>query len=372
MIAAFRDVLDVAGWRKRVDVIACVPELNICARHLHLTTMASNGPPSDLSKLTVPQLKALCKERRITGYSKLGKAALLQRLTEATAPAKTTTPSNDQAGQRTTAAPSIIPTAEVRNPSKSSVESSTASHATNVVHQPVQALTGSNTKSTETSTTKAPLSTERPLSSQNRTAASTTNTQKPYGTKRPAHIDISAPPKWIRTSITPATNAAHDPPVPRTSTKLPADSSAFKIPELPAQRKRSFQPEGSASRLAKQVSGTSRPSAVLRQVPGGPGRFKLLVVSRPDPVEPDEVHKGPSRAPVVSVIPRAVDSAPVSNFRTKPLPVLGHISFPPKASERKSVYRWAIILSALSSTERQTCMLVSRTFRYAGRNILPN
>ncbi|KAF8550818.1 hypothetical protein OG21DRAFT_1419114, partial [Imleria badia] len=46
-------------------------------------------------------------------------------------------------------------------------------------------------------------------------------------------------------------------------------------------------------------------------------------------------------------------------------PVLAHISFPPKASERKSVYRWAIILSALSPTDRQTCMLVSRTFRYA-------
>lgn len=48
--------------------------------------------PSDLSKLTVPQLKALCKERRITGYSKLSKAALLQRLAEVASPTKTTSP----------------------------------------------------------------------------------------------------------------------------------------------------------------------------------------------------------------------------------------------------------------------------------------
>jgi hypothetical protein len=40
--------------------------------------------PSDLSKLTVSQLKALCKERRIVGYSKLGKAALLRKLAELT------------------------------------------------------------------------------------------------------------------------------------------------------------------------------------------------------------------------------------------------------------------------------------------------
>ena len=35
----------------------------------------------DLTKLTVPQLKAICKERQITGYSKLAKVALLQKLT---------------------------------------------------------------------------------------------------------------------------------------------------------------------------------------------------------------------------------------------------------------------------------------------------
>lgn len=36
----------------------------------------------DWKKLTVPQLKALCKDKKITGYSKLGKNALIQRLVE--------------------------------------------------------------------------------------------------------------------------------------------------------------------------------------------------------------------------------------------------------------------------------------------------
>src|SRR4051812_11699352 len=34
----------------------------------------------DLKKLTVPQLKALCKERKLTGYSKLQKNVLIQKL----------------------------------------------------------------------------------------------------------------------------------------------------------------------------------------------------------------------------------------------------------------------------------------------------
>ncbi|KAI0357387.1 hypothetical protein OH77DRAFT_1450773 [Trametes cingulata] len=37
---------------------------------------------ADLSKLTVAQLKALCKERKLAGYSKLGKQALIQKLQE--------------------------------------------------------------------------------------------------------------------------------------------------------------------------------------------------------------------------------------------------------------------------------------------------
>ncbi|KAH9890051.1 hypothetical protein C8Q73DRAFT_706477 [Cubamyces lactineus] len=38
---------------------------------------------NDLTKLTVPLLKALCKEKKIPGYSKLGKQALIQKLREA-------------------------------------------------------------------------------------------------------------------------------------------------------------------------------------------------------------------------------------------------------------------------------------------------
>lgn len=322
----------------------------------------ASSVPSDLTKLTVPQLKALCKERRITGYSKLSKAALLQRL----AAPETTTSSNDQASRNATAVSSITLSHEVRNPAH--IEPFTTHRGGNTALASVQLLAAGNTESTDTSAAKVPLPTEPPESSQARTIASTTNIQKTSGTKRPAHIDISAPQKRIRTSLKSATNAGHEPPVPRTSTfqqTLPVDSSVFKIPKLPAQPKRSFH--NSALILAKQPSVTSKSSAVLHQTTGGPGRFKpLVVVSRPKPVEPDQANRESSRAPVVSVVPRTVDSFLVFNRHATP-PVLSYISFPPKASERKWVYRWAIILSALSPGDRQTCILVSRTFRYAGR-----
>ncbi|KAJ6584874.1 hypothetical protein B0H19DRAFT_1106977, partial [Mycena capillaripes] len=65
---------------------------------------------SELKKLTVPQLKALCKEKKITGYSKLGKDAIVQKLlgtasttsiAASSAPtiAQTTTPDNSAAIQ---------------------------------------------------------------------------------------------------------------------------------------------------------------------------------------------------------------------------------------------------------------------------------
>lgn len=41
---------------------------------------AGKPEPKALQGFTVPQLKALCKEQKIAGYSKLGKAALIEKL----------------------------------------------------------------------------------------------------------------------------------------------------------------------------------------------------------------------------------------------------------------------------------------------------
>lgn len=56
---------------------------------------------------------------------------------------------------------------------------------------------------------------------------------------------------------------------------------------------------------------------------------------------------------------------------TLPIPQLTCITLPPSLTQRKRVQHWAIIFSGLTDAERRCCVLVSRTFRYAGNyNIL--
>ena len=45
-----------------------------------IAPMSKTPGENNLSNFTVPQLKAICKERKIKNYSKLGKAALLEKL----------------------------------------------------------------------------------------------------------------------------------------------------------------------------------------------------------------------------------------------------------------------------------------------------
>jgi hypothetical protein len=59
----------------------------------------------------------------------------------------------------------------------------------------------------------------------------------------------------------------------------------------------------------------------------------------------------------------SLEAAPIS------IPSLMNITLPPKLSDRKRVQSWAVILAALTDRDRQTCTLVSRTLRYAGKTI---
>ena len=85
------DIIRIAPWAlTRLANVAQERSSFMVAEHVLLqadvnTSSTSTCGVKDVSKLTVPQLKALCKELKLTGYSKLGKGALLQKLSEATA-----------------------------------------------------------------------------------------------------------------------------------------------------------------------------------------------------------------------------------------------------------------------------------------------
>ena len=115
------------------------------------------------------------------------------------------------------------------------------------------------------------------------------------------------------------------------------------------------------------------PLQTLSQASGK--RFKPLVASK-RPVEAaapvisadtpgvivshsTKVHKRPaSKQPAIS--PYYLD------FSSSCPPALVPITLPPSLSQRKRVQLWAVILSEVSDQDRVNCVLVSRTFRYAG------
>ncbi|KAF8208798.1 hypothetical protein K438DRAFT_1667040 [Mycena galopus ATCC 62051] len=166
---------------------------------------------SELKKLTVPQLKALCKEKRIVGYSKLGKDAIIQKLLTATgpnvpasaepAPAQTATPAPDNSAIQNPA-PSTL-TASSSEPSPSN--SAPRANAEQAPKPPP--------KKRKNPPAFQPAETRVPSTS---TASSSPN--PPPDTHIP-HTDEEAAPKPPTTASNPASTFSHHPPdAPDTST----------------------------------------------------------------------------------------------------------------------------------------------------------
>ncbi|KAJ7175735.1 hypothetical protein C8R46DRAFT_1249351 [Mycena filopes] len=144
---------------------------------------------TELKKLTVPQLKVLCKEKRVTGYSKLGKDGIIQKLLGISAP-----PSAPSAS-----APAPVPTPATTTPTA--------------------IPTPANPTQTQTSSTPPTASPHPP---QANTAAESS------GPSTPARVDADA--QKLRPKKRKNPPAAQD-PLPSSTTT--SSSPIFKIPALP-------------------------------------------------------------------------------------------------------------------------------------------
>ncbi|KIK95319.1 hypothetical protein PAXRUDRAFT_33048 [Paxillus rubicundulus Ve08.2h10] len=341
--------------------------------------------PLNLGKLTVVQLKALCKERRITGYSKLSKAALLQKLVggvaapdapgnlNASTPAPlkgpvslgTNAPPPSSRTQDTTDAPEdSVPPAVHREESIKQVSQETIQDDPTTL----SLLEGSATNSLSTPA-NLPESSLNPTS----TTKLVATPRNVSSIKRTAHIDISPPPKRNKRSLLSrpkstisgggCESSVHSTIAPRQTFSV--TSSVFKVPELPAVRGK--RTHNNVLNITKQTSllGIHSNGTIPHRIPGS-GRFKPLTVSKPGlPLGSDSASRGNTLSIAPCTASKAVDSAFALNVPKMPAVLLFNISLPPRASERKWVHRWAIILSALSAEDREACCLVSRTFRYA-------
>jgi len=304
----------------------------------------------DLCKLTVPQLKALCRERRIVGYSKLGKAALIQKL-------------NDAAS------------------SEISPKASTSGHGQGALHSPpapnttthsLQSSSVTNPESCSTPRTpdlalSTPKSVPHHLSQSSNAAVGPARkpAEHPIPNKRSAHIETPPPRKRVKTIATTAPAqldlpGAHSdshssfskhrvPPTP-----IPTSIDVFKTPAVPQGRLFTVNPELQGSLPAQKNASQ---------------RFKPLTLSSPRTKNSCQPGRWWEATATNSLA--ALGSSPGMAFHSSPSiapsPSFANISLPPSISDRRKVQRWAVILSGLDDSGRRACCLVSRAIRYAGR-----
>lgn len=340
---------------------------------------------TNLTKLTIPQLKALCKERKITGYSKLSKPGLLLKL-------------GDQIGSTP---PSDASAVRVVNTSTSSEAATVATVNEPQIHARVSEPISPNTDSEQriqpaqstTSAAQGPSLTQSIPQAQDDTLNST---------KKRALESLQS------TSETPVSKkqkaSASAPLEPTVTSQIPKPTSSFKIPELPKPK-----PKPSISGLVLINKVAALPTQDLVRTPAASltdsssplipsatkklalaphnalsmpriidtghittkmlptsKRFKPLIVKKPPP----KPHENPRSSPSNTKPPKS--NSPLSLYHLD-FPLvnidtmdLKPITLPPKLSQRKYVHRWSIILSALPNAEKGQCCLVSRMFRYAG------
>ncbi|KAJ7147548.1 hypothetical protein C8R43DRAFT_1195974 [Mycena crocata] len=377
---------------------------------------------AELRKLTVPQLKALCKEKRITGYSKLSKDPLIRKLLGSAASSTinapppslpvvvAATPAPDtKAG--IDAPPSLTP----------QIPPTSTPHPPHLPPQNTAPDTSTSSSNAAESVPKArPKKRKAPPASKESVASSSSQVFKvPAVPHRPVQVSTGtasastpAVPKQSNTNkpIPSTTNAAADPPPKRRKT-IPADVPLPSTATISVAHNTIMTQTVSVPRAAVSAGLlTSSPINSLTSNGISPSRTPD-VPKRPSTTSSSTVNTSPAKkrklAPplpttktatvflppkkaastasnltspppseqVAPVVPVATIVAKVSipatlyhlDLPISPIPApLSAITLPPSLSQRKRVPRFAILLSGVADEDLRNCVLVSRMFRYAG------
>lgn len=336
----------------------------------------------DLQKLNVAQLKALCKEKNLIGYSKLTKNAIIQRLLDheghaktsstklitappvATKPPKEGEPSAINApsglGQHGThritndATESSSPTL---NPSSSIEAQRLIATASHICHTEQSSCTNASLTSTNAMvSTKAPHSTDPPRK----------RTLEPSGT-------LALSSKKRKHTTAPTATAVQAIITPRPSSLMPTirnlqvSPSNSSIPLLEPTAKANVR-----SLIADPTPPIPAQPLQVQTMPLKSKRFIPLVIRKSESSAQKEISDPVARAtmPPVDISSRK-DSFPATLMQnldfTNVNPILLQpVSHPPSLSQRKRVPDLALFLSAVSTKDLYNCAYVSRLFRYAG------
>jgi hypothetical protein len=326
--------------------------------------------PSDLSRLNVAQLKALCKERRVVGYSKLGKAALLQKLAELSSSSLPVSSAQSTLSQaqsnslssesvaaprpltkRTPALPSHEPVlATILGPHISQTGASSGTSASIATSQ--QRSHGLSGGQSESRYSPVPVA-NAPITKRVFTEMSRGQVQAGPLAKKPKVVQADSSASAVRE----AGNCSHI----QRSSPLAGDQPVPVLPIFPS------------------------PGSVLLPKTAEPGSGRIQTISAPgNRFKPLTIMQSPSMIPEVVQVPLCLPGDESTKTKAHPAklwyldfpaptepPPLSSITLPPPLSQRKLVQRWAIALSYLSGKELFQCCLVSRLIRYAGKRSHP-
>ncbi|KAH9060494.1 hypothetical protein EDB87DRAFT_1683726 [Lactarius vividus] len=328
-----------------------------------MSSVFSTTLPSDLSKLNVSQLKAICKERRIVGYSKLGKAALIRKLADLVqcAPPSTLTQktSSETATQVAVGMPAYpvvrIRTARSSVPSDPHIFPGAAATQTTIV----------NLTSKQLSDTAQIASMEKNCAPPAFTAKGNTSKRLPSESET-SQGQITATPLAKKQKVVGFSSATFSSSAAGGSTSISSSAPTSQLLSLAVP----VPPYGLS--LLPGLAGAQR---LVRTQPMGTTtasgkRFKPLEIMRPPTamsgdIENTQMALGLHGDGARTKVPHTAIRHWYLDFPPMARSALSSITLPPSLTERRLVQRWAIILSGLSKEERFRCCFVSKLIRYA-------
>ncbi|KAJ7857676.1 hypothetical protein B0H14DRAFT_2352127, partial [Mycena olivaceomarginata] len=291
---------------------------------------------SELKKLTVPLLKALCKEKRITGYSKLGRMRSFKNCSFSSS------------------STSVTSSATSTSASTSAAASKKRKIAADKTTPDASSATAKKRKTVPpTNSTAAKAATPRTVTPQTTSAARTDSrleadpvlplVHQPNAPKRPSGLTPIDPPPAKRQKVAPF---------------LPLSTPSAASKPLPPQ---------TAAHSLPTPSGVAQDVVKLPQ--SKPKRFVPLVVARKPPVPVAAVTPPPN---LISTAVQIISDASIAGVSLyyldfpapPPPPPLSSITLPPKKSERKHVLRLSLLLSSVADEDLRNCVFVSRLFLY--------